>query len=341
MGPLLREQIRRIASLASLSSIGLQSHLRRIKGQLDLGTRGAPNLATGKTFSPWEKFSMEPWDDDRMGFRRSSGSALCYACGKINRVDAPVCFYCGRRNPGLWGFGPVLGRLAGRLDFAHAVMAVCIAAYLAALLLDLPGALRPRGVLGLLSPSPAALDVLGMTGAYAWARGRWWTLVTAIYLHGGLLHILFNLLWVRQLAPAVEELFGRARLVVIFTAGGILGFAVSNLAGIAFSVGASGGIFGLLGALVFFGRSRGGTFGLAIMRQYGHWALLLFVLGFLMPGVDNLAHAGGFAGGFLAAAALGYRDRRPERTLDALIAGAAIALTLGCFALALWTGLAS
>jgi membrane associated rhomboid family serine protease len=213
-----------------------------------------------------------------------------------------------------------------------------VAAYLASLLLDLSAATRMRGLFGLLSPSPAALNALGMTGAYALKRGRWWTLVTAIYLHGGLLHILFNLLWVRQLAPVVEDLFGRARLAVIFTAGGALGFLVSDLAGVPFSIGASGGIFGLLGALVFYGKSRGGTFGVAIMRQYGHWALILFVLGFLMPGVDNFAHAGGFAGGFLAGAALGSSDRRPERVADALLALVAIGVTVASFALALWTG---
>ena len=276
-----------------------------------------------------------------MEFRKRSGSSLCYACGKINRVDAPVCFYCGRRNPGLWGFGASIGHLMGDLDFARAVIAVCVVAYVASLLLNLPAAMRMRGLFSLLSPSSAALNALGMTGAYAWASGRWWTVLTAIYLHGGLLHLLFNLLWVRQLAPEVEELFGRARLMVIFTAGGVLGFVVSNFAQVSFSVGASGAIFGLLGALVSYGRSRGGAFGVAIMRQYGHWALILFVLGFLMPGVNNLAHAGGFAGGYLAGAALGSRERRPERTLDGLLAAAAIVLTIVSFALALWTAFAS
>ena len=270
-------------------------------------------------------------------WRQRSGSSLCYACGKLNRVDAAVCFYCGRRNPGLWGFGATVGRFARDLDFAHLVIVVCVVAYLASLLLDLPAATRMRGPFSLLSPSPVALDALGMTGSYAWGRGRWWTVVTAIYLHGGLLHLLFNLLWVRQLAPEVEEIFGRARLVVIFTAGGVLGFVVSDLVGVAFSVGASGAIFGLLGALVYYGRSRGGTFGAAVMRHYGHWALILFVLGFLMPGVNNLAHAGGFAGGFLAGVALGHGDRRHERTLDGVVAAAVIGLTVLCFALALWT----
>src|SRR5215470_9144117 len=268
---------------------------------------------------------------------RRTGSSLCYACGKLNRVDAAVCFYCGRRNPGLWGFGAQIGRLARDLDFAHIVIAVCVVAYLASLMLDLPAAMRMRGPFSLLSPSPLALNALGMTGAYAWAQGRWWTVVTAIYLHGGLLHLLFNLLWVRQLAPEVEEIFGPARLVVIFTAGGVLGFVVSNVLGVAYSVGASGAIFGLLGALVFYGRSRGGTFGAAVMRHYGHWALILFVLGFLMPGVNNLAHAGGFVGGFLAGALLGSRERRPERPADDLMAAVVIVLTLASFVLALWT----
>jgi rhomboid protease GluP len=270
-------------------------------------------------------------------WRKRSGSSLCYACGKINRVDAPVCFHCGRRNPGLWGFGGSIGRVVGNLDFARAVIAVCVVAYVASLLLDLSSATRMRGLFGLLAPSSGALNALGMTGAYPWAAGRWWTLLTAIYLHGGLLHLLFNLLWVRQLAPEVEELFGRARLMVIFTAGGVLGFVVSNVAGVALSVGASGAIFGLLGALVSYGRSRGGAFGVAIMRQYGHWALILFVLGFFLPGVNNLAHAGGFAGGFLAGMLLSPRERRPERTLDALLGGAALGLTVLSFVLALGT----
>ena len=202
-------------------------------------------------------------------FRKRSGSALCYACGKLNRVDAAVCFYCGRRQPGLWGFAPALGWLIGRVSVAKAITLVCGAAYLLALALD-PGALtRPRGLYNLLSPSSAALDALGMTGAYALARGRWWTLLTAIYLHGGLLHIAFNMLWVNQLAPAVEEVYGRARLIVIFTAAGVLGFALSGLLGAQFTVGASGAVFGLLGAMVAYARRRGGTYGMAVLRQYG------------------------------------------------------------------------
>ncbi|MEK8036535.1 MAG: rhomboid family intramembrane serine protease [candidate division NC10 bacterium] len=268
--------------------------------------------------------------------RKTSGSSLCYACGKLNRVDASVCFYCGRRNPGLWGFGPWLGRLAGRLDFSRIVTVVCIAAYAASLLLDPAAAMRPRGVFNLLSPSGGALLALGMTGAYPWQLGYWWTLLTAIYLHGSLLHIAFNLLWIHQLAPAVEQAYGRSRLVLIFTGGGVLGFVISNWAGVGTTIGASGAVFGLLGAMAAYGRSRGGLFGMAVFRQYWQWAVVLFVMGFLMPGVNNFAHAGGFAGGYLTGMIVGHGDSQLGRGLHRTAATAAVALTALAFALAVW-----
>jgi len=254
-------------------------------------------------------------------------------------VDAAVCFYCGARRPGLWGFGPLAARLIGRLDFARAVTIVCVAAYVASILLD-PGAalVVPRSPFGLLSPGDHALLSLGMTGELALRTGRWWTLITAIYLHGSLLHIVFNLLWVRQLAPAVEQLFGTARLVVIFTAGGVAGFVLSNLASGAWTIGASGAVFGLLGAMVAYGRSRGGTFGTAVFRQYGQWAVMMFIFGFFMAGVNNWGHAGGFVGGYLTALAVGHGEGRTERGLDRVAALATVGVTLVAFALALWNG---
>ena len=274
-------------------------------------------------------------------FRRTSGSSLCYACGKLNRVDAAVCFYCGRRNPGLWGFGPALGRLVGRVDLARVVTLVCVVAYVASLALD-PGAIfQPRGVFSILAPSGRALYTLGMTGAGAIETGRWWTLLTAIYLHGSLLHIAFNLLWIRDLAPPVEELYGRARAVVIFTAGGVGGFLLSNWATGAPTIGASGAVFGLLGAMVAYGWRRGGFYGMAVFRQYWQWSLILLVMGFLMPGVNNLAHAGGFVGGFATAFALGYSERRSEGGADRILAALTVLVTVVAFALAIWTTVAS
>ena len=100
--------------------------------------------------------------------------------------------------------------------------------------------------------------------------GRWWTVLSAAWLHGSLLHILFNMLWVRQIAPGTAELYGAGRMVIIYTVAGVCGFFLSSLAGaylgfmpFAFlrgarlTIGASASIFGLFGALVHYGRRTG------------------------------------------------------------------------------------
>jgi rhomboid protease GluP len=88
---------------------------------------------------------------------------------------------------------------------------------------------------------------------------------------------------------------------------------------------------------VCYGRRRGGFFGSAVLRQYWGWALVLFLMGFLMTGVDNAAHAGGFVGGYGAALALGYEEERRETGVDRVLALAAVVVTALAFALALWT----
>lgn len=272
-------------------------------------------------------------------FRREVRTIVCPSCGRLTREDAAECLICGRRRPGLWGLTSLFRTVFRDGSVTRAITIACIALYVASLVVDPASALRPRGPFDLLAPSSGALDTLGMTGAYAWMAGRWWTLLTAIYLHGSLLHIVFNVLWIRQLGPAVEELYGPARLIIIFTVAGVAGFVVSNAVGVAFTIGASGSIFGLLGAMVAYGRRRGGMFGTLILRQYGQWALVMFILGFFMSGVNNLAHAGGFVGGLTASYVLALAERRAETTFDHLLAGLCVALTVASFALAIWRGL--
>jgi rhomboid protease GluP len=269
-------------------------------------------------------------------FRKTRGAILCPSCGRLTNAEARVCLVCGRRNPGMWGFAQPLRAVFSRRRFTDVVTVACIAAYLLSLLVDPTSAFRPRGFLDGFAPSNQALLALGATGAWPMGMGRWWTLLTAIYLHGGILHILFNILWIRQLGPAVEELYGPARTAVVFTISGVAGFVVSNAVGIPLTVGASGSIFGLLGAIVAYGRRRGGTFGAQVLRQYGVWALVLFAFGFFMPGVNNYAHGGGFIGGLGCGYVLSFAERRSEGGLDQLLAAGCLALTALSFGLALW-----
>jgi rhomboid protease GluP len=266
--------------------------------------------------------------------RRPARTILCPSCGRLTRADADACLICGRRRPGLFGVSDALRRLFRRGGVTNAITVACVAIYVASVLIDPRSSFRLRLGLDLLPVGDVVVAVLG-AGSAAWREGRWWTLITAIYVHGSLLHILFNMLWVRQLAPAIEELYGPARLVVIFTIAGVAGFLASTLFGQPYTIGASGAVFGLLGAIVAFGHRRGGMFGSMIFRQYGQWALVLFVFGFIMPGVDNFAHAGGFVGGLLAGLVLSLAERRQETGADHLLAAAAALLTVAAFVLAL------
>ncbi|SUZ49079.1 uncharacterized protein METZ01_LOCUS1933 [marine metagenome] len=258
--------------------------------------------------------------------RQTQGSLVCSHCGKLVGINEPTCPFCGAWRPGLYGWAPVLQRLVGHnLDLFSLIVASCVTLYAIALLLQPEAITQPRSILSILSPGGRALFQLGMTGGLAWQLGWWWTLFTAIYLHGSLLHIVFNVMWIRNLGPAVTEVFGPARAFVLFNLGGAFGFLVSNVMTNTPTIGASGSIFGLLGALIVYGRRRGSSM---MSQQLWQWAIVLFVFGFLMPGINNWAHAGGFAGGWGCAYLMGFIDEQRESTAMVLLALAFIAVTV-------------
>jgi rhomboid protease GluP len=257
--------------------------------------------------------------------RQRQGSIVCANCGKLVGISESSCPYCGAWRPGLFGWTPILQRLVGqRLDLVSLILATCITLYAVALLLQPEAIFGGGGLLSILSPGTRALYQLGMTGGVAWDQGWWWTLLTANYLHGGLLHILFNMMWVRNLGPVATELYGPGRTFVLFNVAGVSGFLLSNLMTASPTIGASGAVFGLLAALIVYGRRRGsGT----MERELWQWAILLFVFGFIMRGVNNWAHAGGFAGGWIAAQLMGFIDEQRESATMLVASLVLIALT--------------
>jgi rhomboid protease GluP len=257
------------------------------------------------------------------------GSMICPSCRKLISDDEPRCPYCGTVRPGLWGFGPRLQRLFGnRLELVPLITMTCIVLFIVSLGLDLRSAFDAGGFpFGILSPGHNALILLGMTGRGLLQIGHWWTLLTAIYLHGGLLHIFFNVLWVRQLGAFAEEELGPARFFVLFSLSGAAGFALSSLLSPYPSIGASGSVFGLLGAMIAFRRRRGGA-GDVMTQQFISWAVLLFALGLFMRGVNNWAHLGGFASGYLFGQRIHGMRERPEGRGVQILALALLLLTL-------------
>ena len=252
-------------------------------------------------------------------------SIPCPRCRKLVSANTPKCIHCGLKRPGFYGSVPVLGELIrGSLSFVDGIVVLCFALYVLSLALDLQATMTFNGLFDILSPSSEALYKLGMGGRIPWLAGEWWTLITATYLHANVLHILFNMVWLRRTGAWVEELFGASRFVMIYTFSGLVGSATSVLAGTPFFIGASGAIFGLFGALIYYGLHRGGTFGSAIFKQIAILAVIAFVFGLVMTNVDNWGHVGGFMGGLLAAIALSYEERKSQ-TLGMHI-GAALTL---------------
>jgi rhomboid protease GluP len=271
--------------------------------------------------------------------RQRSGSVVCPSCGSLVGVNDGQCYTCGRRNPGLWGYAPLLRRLGNDFGFVPLVTAGCLGLYALSLLLSWPD-VGGRGLFSLLSPSTPSLFLLGASGSVpVFQFDRWWTVLSAGWLHGGVLHILFNLYYVRQFGPAVAEFYGAARLVLIYTVACVVGFALSSLAGqylsfvpvpqlrgAGITVGASAPIFGLLGALVYYGRRTGSSI---VHSQALGYALPLGLFGFIMPGVDNYAHLGGFAGGYLMGWILDPLSReRTDHMIGALLCVAATAIAV-------------
>jgi rhomboid protease GluP len=245
--------------------------------------------------------------------RQRSGSVLCPSCGRLVGVSDKECPYCGRRNPGMWGLTSWLRRLGRDMGFVDAVIGGCVLIYLLMLVAD-PQGIQMGGLFSLLGPSTLSLLRFGASGVVpVFLLHRWWTPLSAGWLHGGLLHIGFNLYWVRFLAPAIAELYGPSRMVIIYSVSSIAGFLLSSSVGLVglggrLTVGASAPILGLIGALVYYGRRSGSR---AIGAQAWSFAITTLVFGFLMRGIDNYAHIGGFAGGFLAGKILD--PLKPER----------------------------
>ncbi|MPY91241.1 MAG: rhomboid family intramembrane serine protease [Luteitalea sp.] len=260
--------------------------------------------------------------------RQTSGSVVCISCGSLVGVNDDRCYTCGQRNPGLWGYAPLIRNLGRDVGFTSLVIGASVALYVISLLLSGPN-IRMGDMMSFLAPSLQALYLLGASGAIPVVLGgAWWTVLSAGWLHGGLIHILFNVLWIRNLAPSTADAFGPGRMIIIYVVAGACGFFLSSMAGYFlagmpvwflrgsdFTVGASASIFGLLGALMCYGRRTGSSM---IHREAKLYAVMLFIFGLIMPGVDNYAHAGGFIGGYVMADLL--KPLEPERVTHVLVA---------------------
>lgn len=152
--------------------------------------------------------------------------------------------------------------------------------------------------------------------------GEFWRLLTAMFLHADLMHLIFNMMALYILGRDIERFFGKSKFLVIYFVSGLIGSAASFVFVDSVSVGASGAIFGLMGANLYLYKLNP----LVYKRIYGSDLLILIginlVLGFIRPNIDMAGHLGGLVGGFVVASAIRLSYEKwwsPKRTLYYLL----------------------
>ncbi|MBW2434556.1 MAG: rhomboid family intramembrane serine protease [Deltaproteobacteria bacterium] len=268
-------------------------------------------------------------------------SLLCPNCKKLISASESRCPHCGTAHPAAWYKNNFWTRgFSDPYALIKAIIGLNIGIYLISLMLNPRGFGLALNPLTFLSPSGSILELLGATGSVPIDAGqRYWTLISANYLHGGVLHILFNMAAFRQLGLLVAREYGVYRMFMIYTLGGVIGFFVSYLAAVPWTIGASASVCSLAGALLYYGKSRGGVYGRTLYKQIGIWVVLLFMFGFLLPVINNWAHGGGIAAGIGLGFVLGYQERKKENIFHKLLAGGLAVLTLLILAWAILSGI--
>jgi membrane associated rhomboid family serine protease len=188
--------------------------------------------------------------------------------------------------------------------------------------------------------SPGTLDgraaaLLGDKNPYfIYQLHQWWRLITAGFLHGGIVHILMNSWTLFILITEAEQFYGTSRVVFTYIATTFTGFLLSTLwSPHSSSLGASAACFGYFGLMLAMAvRRRSDPLAQAVRAHYGQWLLFGLVLS-LLPGIDIAAHIGGFVGGFLIGLVAGLPGlpNSPRETLWKILAGLAVALAVYAF----------
>ena len=140
-------------------------------------------------------------------------------------------------------------------------------------------------------------------------KGEYYRLITSMFMHGGVMHLICNCYTLYIVGSQIENFFGKFKYLLIYFISGIIGGLLSMLFNSGVSIGASGAIFGLLGALLYFGYHYRVYLGEVMRSQIIPLIILNLGLGFMLTGIDNAAYIGGLVGGIVLSVALGIKHK--------------------------------
>jgi rhomboid protease GluP len=293
----------------------------------------AGNLGFNKMRLRWK---LIRWQEGRRRTARQRAQVMahithahktCRECGAVQDRDEAICTRCGA----------TLGRrgvqVLERIGLAMPV-AISMSTLLALALLAAYGRVWIASGGGIGAPSGSLLLAFGARWPAAMSDEPW-RLVTAMFLHGGLWHLGFNILAIATIGPRIEEAYGRTTMLALFIATGVL----ANLGALAvgspaLSIGASGGVCGMIGVAAAYGHRTGTSYGRALRDDMLKWSLYTFVFGFAL-GADNWAHLFGLLAGIALGATLRPTTwRRPALLLLRTLTGfLALLATVGAVAI--------
>ncbi|PYU71872.1 MAG: hypothetical protein DMG49_08605 [Acidobacteria bacterium] len=288
----------------------------------------------------WQ-WRVERWKNSMRGFfgggDQQPRPKICPACGALVGISATRCHECGASlRFSLAALSKKLSGLFGEQETP--VTSALLVANILMFGISWVALANERGGSGfriLWGMGGETVYRLGASHPYPIFVGHeWWRLVTAMFLHGGLIHIGFNMMSLMQLGPALEELYGSARYLFLYVATGAFGFLISAWFG-NFSLGASGALLGLVGVMLAITPRRGGAYMRELRSRLISSVVILFILGFSGVGIDNYAHFAGLAAGFGLGKLL--TDRQPmnstERRTAYGLGWLAGMVVMACFAL--------
>ncbi|MFO0568685.1 MAG: rhomboid family intramembrane serine protease [Polyangiaceae bacterium] len=257
-------------------------------------------------------------------------SSICPTCGGLNGADETRCFRCGKPLPGPLGRGlrELFEQALGRdYPLTKLYVGLCL------------------GVFVLMALSSRQFTMLGggrMSEALRWGallgplgRIEPWRYLSAMFVHFGALHVGFNMMALMDFGRLTEQRLGSGRFALIFVLTGVVGFVASDFwhawSGVpVFTAGASGGLFGLTGALVGYLYAARDPAWKQLLMRVAVYAVIFAVA----MSVNNAAHAGGFAVGLPLGYAF-YKERQPwtRARLFQVVGGLLVILSLASIGL--------
>ena len=241
---------------------------------------------------------------------------ICPACGSLVGINATRCHECGTSMTfSMAAVGKSFGSfLPEESPVTYFMLTVNFMLFMVTLVASAQG-----GGFSLLDwVSGHVLYRLGARESISIFYGHeWWRLVIPIFLHGGLIHIALNMMWLKDFGPMIEDIYGSARFLFLYMVTGIIGFVWSTAWDVLIThqasgigIGASGSMMGLLGLALAITTRRGGAYMQMMRGQFIRSAVFIVVIGLIVPGIDNTAHIGGFVSGFVFGKF--FNDRLPE-----------------------------